>query len=194
VKVAGEELTPSALQTVIESAPAAAISAAGTVTAQLVALQAGEIASDDEFHSTVDALVKPVPVMVAARSVWPAVALDTERLPMAGGAFTVNGAGLELTLDALTTWMEAGPAVAISAAGIVTAHGLAVHVASAIVVVVPSNVQVTVDPLAKPVPVMFTARSVWPAVALVTERLEISGVLVHAAFRLEASTEPSPVT
>ena len=194
VNVAGEELTPSALQTVMLSLPAAAIYAAGTVTAQLVAPQAGEIARGEEFHSAVDALEKPVPVMVTARSPCPAVAAETERLLIAGAGFTVNAAGFELTLDELTTWMEAGPAVARFAAGMVTEQGLAAQVAPSIAVVVPPKVQDTVDPAAKPVPVMLTARSLWPAVALETDRLEISGVLVHAALRLEASTEPSPVT
>jgi len=103
VNVAGAELTPSALQTVMLSLPAAAMYAAGTVTAQLVAPHAGEIARGEEFHSAVDALEKPVPVMVTAKSPCPAVAADTERLVITGPAFTVNGAAFELTPVALTT-------------------------------------------------------------------------------------------
>ena len=108
----------------------------------------------------------------------------------------VNKEGPELMPTGLTTWMEAPPAAPRFKEGTVTEQGLAVHVAPAIVVVDPPNVQVTVDPLVKLLPAMVTERSPWPAVAVDTERLEIVGVerrLDSAWLRLYASTEPSPV-
>jgi hypothetical protein len=42
------------------------------------------------FHFTTEPLVNPVPVMVTERSLLPAVALDGERLAMAGGLAIAN--------------------------------------------------------------------------------------------------------
>jgi hypothetical protein len=43
-------------------------------------------------HATVESLAKPVPVMVTARSPWPAVAVDTDRLVIAGAVFRADTA------------------------------------------------------------------------------------------------------
>src|SRR5208283_5127680 len=125
VNVAGEELTPSALHTVMLPLPAVARSAKGTVTVHAVVVQ-GDGDRTVEFHFTVYPLAKPVPLTVTGRSPWPAVAAGAERLPMAGAALMVNVAGEELTPSALHTVMLPLPAVARSAKGTVTVHAVVV--------------------------------------------------------------------
>jgi hypothetical protein len=191
------EGTPSALTTRMLAGPCVLRSAAGIVADMEVAPEYADdsvVVTELKVHVTVDPLVKLFPVMVTERSAWPAVAVDTERLLMAGAAAMVNVAGAEARLPALTVIWPL-PAVARSAAGIVADMEVALESVDDSVVATELKFHFTVDPLVKLLPVMVTERSAWPAVAVDTEKPVIVGVMaaVHARFRLYASTEPSPV-
>jgi len=144
-------------------------------------------------HVTVERFEKLLPAMVTSVAVPFTVAADGERPDMAGAGATVNAEVAEGTPSALTTWMLAGPCALRSAAGIVADMEVAPEYADDSVVVTELKVHVTVDPLVKLVPVMVTERSVWPAVAVDTERLPMAGAaatvnVAGAEVRLPALT------
>ena len=76
--------------------------------------------------------MNPVPVMLTERSPWPAVAVDGERLRLAGAAVMVKVADEELTPSELHTVMLPLPAAARSACGTVTEQLVALHGAESV--------------------------------------------------------------
>ena len=146
------------------------------------------------FQFTADELRKPVPLTVRLKAAPPEVALEGDRVVIAGtglGALMVNDDAVEVPPPGagLNTVTWAVAALAMSAAVIAAVN----WVALTYVVVRAEPLQLTTEPLAKPVPLTVRVKAAPPAVALEGERLVRVGTGLDALMvKAEAVEVPPP--
>ena len=159
------------LKTVTEAVPAEAMSVAGTIAVNCVALPK-VVVNAAPFHFTTEALMKFVPVTVRVNAAPPAVAEVGEIIVSVGeglfvAALMVNVCALEVPPPGVgfKTVTEAVPAEAMSVAGTIAVSCVALPK----VVVNAAPFQFTTEELMKFVPVTVRVNAAPPAVAEVGE-------------------------
>jgi hypothetical protein len=192
VKVSPLDVPPPGVgfTTVTDAVPAVAMSLAGTVAVNSVALTYF-VASPVPFHFTVEVETKFVPATVRVNAAPPAVALEGEsEVGVGDGLLMVKVSPLDVPPPGVgfTTVTDAVPAVAMSLAGTEAVN----FVALPYVVVSPVPFHSTVEVETKFVPVTVRVNAAPPAVALEGESaLSVGTGLTPVPVRLTVCVLPA---